>query len=193
MGRRTFSGWLAFAIFGSVLATGCDLLEFAKNPSVNLSLPTRSFSFSTDDPRWKAFPPSFNQAVSCTVAADCCKNPPGAPAGTNLECSQLPIICDDTKVCAMRIVLELPQTIDLKKDAPEFAEIGGRAVKEILLKEIRYTSDNKLGADLPPIKVFVAPAGVMSSANNARRQVAGELAPERCRQEDRGDRRHPDR
>ena len=165
MGRNTFSGCLAVAMVGSFLAAGCDLLEFAQNPSVNLSLPTRSYSFNTNDPRWKV-PPNFNMmAISCDVAADCCRNVPGAPAGTSFDCNQFPIICD-AKVCAMRINLEVPQTIDLKKDAPEFAEIGGRVVKEVLLKELRYTADNKLGADLPPIKVFVAPAGVMSSANN---------------------------
>ena len=46
----------------------------------------------------------------------------------------------------MRIDLEVPQTIDLKKDAPEFADIGGRVVKDILLKELRYTADNQIGA-----------------------------------------------
>jgi hypothetical protein len=166
MGRKTFSGSLAFAILGSVLAAGCDLLEFAQNPSITLSLPTRSYSFSTMDPRWKAPPPNFNQMVSCNVASDCCKNPPGAPAGTTFECSQFPLICD-SNVCAMRINLEVPQTIDLKRDAPEFAEIGGRVVKELLLKELRYTADNQIGADLPPVNVFVAPAGVMNSTNNA--------------------------
>jgi hypothetical protein len=167
MVKKTFSGWLGFAIIGSsVLAAGCDLLEFAQNPSVNLSLPMRSYSFSDSDPRWKAPPPGFDRAVPCNVVADCCMNPPGAPAGTTIECSQFPLICDDTKVCAMRITLEIPQTIDLKRDAPEFAEVGGRLVKEVLLRELSYTVDNQIGTDLPPVNVFVAPAGVMSSANS---------------------------
>jgi hypothetical protein len=165
MGRKTFFGCSALAMVGSFLAAGCDLLEFAQNPSVNLNLPTRSYSFNTNDPRWKV-PPNFNtMAVACSVDDDCCRSIPGAPAGIMFDCNQFKLFCDQ-QVCAMRINLEVPQTIDLKKDAPEFAEIGGRVVKEVLLKELRYTADNKLGADLPPIKVFVAPEGVMSSANN---------------------------
>jgi hypothetical protein len=39
-------------------------------------------------------------------------------------------------------------------------------VQEVLLKELRYTADNQLGVDLPPVDIYVAPAGVNSSANN---------------------------
>ncbi len=164
MSIKTISGRLALMVTVSVLVAGCDLIEFAKNPSINLTLPSRSYSFSTSDPRWKAPPAAFNQAITCDVAADCCRSLPG---GITVDCAQYPqIICDGTKVCAMRIDLEVPQTINLKMDAPEFADIGGRVVKEVLLRELRYTADNQIGTDLPPVDVFVAPAGVNSSDNN---------------------------
>jgi hypothetical protein len=164
MSIKSGSGWLGFAVLASGLVAGCDLIEFAKNPSINLTLPARSYSFSTNDPRWKAPPAAFNQAIPCNVAADCCGSLPG---GLSVDCSAFPqLICDDTKVCAMRIDLEVPQTINLKMDAPEFAEVGGRVVEEVLLRELRYTADNMIGADLPPVDVFVAPAGVNSSEGN---------------------------
>ena len=161
--------------------SGCDLLEFAKNPSVTLTLPTRSYSFSTDDPRWKAPPPNYTQKISCQAVADCCV----APGGVTFDCSQFPLVCE-SNTCAMRINLEMPQTIDLKKDAPEFADVGGRVVKEVLLKELHYVADNQIGADLPPINVYVAPATVMSSKNNADakllvslpKTVAGKMSEE---------------
>jgi hypothetical protein len=162
MSIKKLAGWLGFAVCTSGLVAGCDLIEFAKNPSVSLTLPKRSYSFSTSDPRWKAPPPTFNQAVTCSAMSDCCKIPMG---GATFECSQFPLSCDSS-VCAMKIDLEVPQTIDLKRDAPEFADVGGRVVEEVLLKELRYTADNQLGVDLPPVDVFVAPAGVNSSAGN---------------------------
>jgi hypothetical protein len=163
MGNKTSLSWLACAILGSGLLSGCDLLEFAKNPSVTLTLPARSYSFSTMDPRWKSPPPNYTQKISCQVVEDCCKNFPG---GVSIDCSQFPLVCDKN-TCAMRINLEVPQTIDLKKDAPEFAEVGGRVVKEVLLKELHYVADNQIGANLPPVNVYVAPSTVMSSKNNS--------------------------
>jgi hypothetical protein len=162
MSTKRFAGWLGFALWTSGLVAGCDLIEFAKNPSITLTLPTRSYSFSTTDPRWKSPPPNFNQAVSCNMVSDCCKIAAGAPS---FECSQFPLACD-SNVCAMKVDLEVPQTIDLKKDAPEFADIGGRVVKEVLLKELSYVADNKIGADLPPIEIFVGPASANSSTSD---------------------------
>jgi hypothetical protein len=162
MGKKTSFGWLACALFGSGLMSGCDLLEFAKNPSITLTLPSRSYSFSTSDPRWKQPPPNYNQKITCQVVSDCCKIPGG---GAIAECSQFPLACEGN-VCAMRIALDVPQPIDLKKDAPEFAEVGGRVVKDVLLRELHYTVDNQIGTDLPPVDVFVAPATVMSAKNN---------------------------
>ena len=163
MSKKTSLSWLACAILGSGMMAGCDLLEFAKNPSVNLTLPSRSYSFSTDDPRWKSPPPYFTQKISCQVVDDCCKN---LPAGISVDCSQFPLVCD-TNTCAIRINLEVPQTIDLKKDAPEFAQVGGRVVKDVLLTELHYVANNQIGVDLPPVNVYVAPSTVTSSKSSS--------------------------
>jgi hypothetical protein len=164
MSTKAFS-WLSFSILVSGLATGCDLIEFAKNPSITLTLPTRMFKFDTSDGRWKSPPPAFNQSVPCNAPADCCRNPPGAPAGTSFDCAAYPLVCD-SNICGISIDYEVPQPIDLKKDAPEFAEVGGRVVKEVLLKEISYIANNQIGVELPPIEVFVGPAGATKSTDD---------------------------
>ena len=120
-----FTSKVGLAILVSGLAAGCDLARFREEPLDHPQPPHAVLQLQHPDPRWKAPPPNFNQAVSCTAVADCCRNPPGAPAGTSFECSQFPLLCD-SGVCAMRIALDVPQTIDLKKDAPEAARSRAR-------------------------------------------------------------------
>jgi hypothetical protein len=163
---KTFSSWLGFAALTTGLLAGCDLIEFAQNPSVTLTLPTRSYSFSTEDKNWKAPPPAFNQPIPCNAPSDCCVMVPGLA----INCADYQLLCEQN-VCAMRVKLEVPQTIDLQKDAPEFADIGGRVVKEMLLRELRYTADNKIGADLPPIDVYVAPEDVKTSSDKEKAKL----------------------
>jgi hypothetical protein len=162
MSTKRFAGWVGFALWASGLVAGCDLIEFAKNPSITMTLPSRSYSFSTTDSRWKAPPPGFNQSVSCNIMSDCCRVPMGGPT---FECSQFPTLVCDSNVCAVKVDLEVPQTINLKKDAPEFAEIGGRVVEEVLLKELHYVADNQIGVDLPPVDIYVGPGNATNSSN----------------------------
>src|SRR5688572_15938628 len=79
---------------GALLAlAGCDLLEFPQNPSLRFKLPPLTYELSTSDPNWKAPPPFFNQAVSCTSEAACCP-PPGTPPGVEIpECKQATFVC----------------------------------------------------------------------------------------------------
>ena len=142
---------------------GCEIYDFARNPTITFALPARMFAITTEDPRWKAPPATFSQRIDCTTAADCCTLPPGSPPEVPPpDCSQIPLVCDGGQ-CATTFSFEIPQTIDLAKQVPSLGSMGGKVVSEITLQSLTYTIKNQLGIALPPVAVHVAPAQVASA------------------------------
>jgi hypothetical protein len=158
---------------GLLLAAGCDLLELAQNPYFNVKLPPRTYTLSTNDPAWKS-PPAFftTAAVSCTNVASCCP-PPGLPPGvvSPADCASVPIICQDS-ICGVGFPLEVFNTVNLATEAPELANAKG-AVSEITLESLQFKITNQVGADFPPVRLYIAPATTMT-ATGAGVQLIGE-------------------
>jgi hypothetical protein len=142
---------------GLLLAAGCDLIDLAKNPYINVKLPPRSYKLSTDDPNWKK-PPAFftSQAISCTAVASCCP-PPGLPPGivSQADCDMVPIVCQ-TGICGVGFPLEVFNLVNLGKEAPELANAKG-LVSEITLESLEFKITNNVGADFPPVRLYIAP------------------------------------
>ena len=153
--RQLLRGGLGLAGGTLFLAGGCDLIEFAQNPSVRFKLPPRTYVLRTDDPNWKTPPAIFTQRISCTSKEMCCP-PPGTPPGITIpECAQVSIVCE-TGACGIEFPLEVHNTIDLAKEAPAVAN-AGKMIKELTLESLEYKINNKVGVDFPAVKLFVAP------------------------------------
>jgi hypothetical protein len=142
---------------GILLAAGCDLIDLAKNPVIHFTLPPRSYELKTDDPNWKTPPAFFNTAaISCETAAGCCP-PPGTPAGLipQSECDKVPIICQ-SKLCGIGFPLETYNPVNLGKEAPALSSANG-VVSEITLESLTFKITNSVGADFPPVRLYIAP------------------------------------
>lgn len=145
---------------GLLASAGCDLLEFAQNPSFTFQLPEQKFVIRTQD--WKQPPPTFNMAINCATAADCCKLPPGLPPGApSFSCSDYSLSCEEG-VCAMRFPVEMAKTVNLSQDAPTLAQMKGKIVSDIVLNSLKYNVNNQLTMALPPVGIYLAPMGVTS-------------------------------
>jgi hypothetical protein len=149
---------------GLVVSAGCDLLEFAQNPVINFKLPPRTYTLKTDDPAWKSAPTTFNVTLSCTDAKTCC------PSQLS-ECASVPAVCQ-SGVCGIEFPLEVANTIDLAKEAPELAG-NMQVVSEITLKSLEYTIVNTVGVEMPPVKLYIAPK-TTTTASGAGAQFIGE-------------------
>lgn len=164
---------LGGATGGLLLAAGCDLIDLAQNPYINVKLPPRVYTLSTDDPHWKK-PPSFfeAQAISCTAPAACCP-PPGVPAGvvSQADCAMVPIVCQNS-VCGIGFPLEVFNTVNLAKEAPELGNAKG-VVSEITLESLAFKITNNVGADFPPVRLYIAPEST-TTATGAGVQLIGE-------------------
>jgi hypothetical protein len=159
---------LLAVLAAAALGAGCGLIDLDSFNRLTFQMPTRSFSISTQDPRWKAAPQAFATVpVSCATAQDCC-----APLGGAVSCSQFPLKCD-AGVCAMEFVVEIPKTINLAQEVPELTKLRGSVLSEILLETLEYTASSTLNVILPAVDVYIAPANVNSVVGNpAARKIA---------------------
>lgn len=155
---------------------GCELLDFARNPTVSFKLPRMTYAISTDDPRWKSPPAAFAQKIECTNAGDCCMPPPpGTPPELAIDCAAYSISCD-AGACATSFPLELPITIDLGKQ-PALMGMGSKVVSDITLQSLEYTIANNIGVALPAVALSVAPMRVTSAAGNPEAKMLATLPP----------------
>ncbi len=154
---------------GLLLAAGCDLLELAQNPVINFKLPPRTYTLKTEDPNWRKPPQEFNQRVSCTTKESCCTVP-----GTTQEvpgCTMHPVVCQSS-ACGIDFPLEVANTIDLAKEAPELQ--NSKAISEITLINLEYKISNGVGVEFPAVKLYIAPAGVKSASSGGEVHFLGE-------------------
>jgi hypothetical protein len=172
---RSFTGGVFMFCAGSLLAggllSGCDLIDFAQNPSVRFKLPPRTYELSTNDPSWKSPPAFFNAAISCTTDASCCP-PPGSPAGFDPpECKQLSFVCAAGQ-CGIQFPLEVTSTIDLAKEAPALAGMNSKVVSEITLESLEYKITNQVGTEFPPVKLYIAPAATKTATGTGAQFIS---------------------
>ena len=156
---------------------GCELIDFARNPTVSFKLPRMTYAISTDDPRWKSPPMAFSQKIECSAPADCCMAPPpGTPPELVIDCAAYSLSCD-AGACATSFAFELPITIDLAKQVPALAAMAGMVVSDITLQSLEYTVTNNIGVALPAVALSVAPMRVTAAAGNAEAKMLATLPP----------------
>ncbi len=143
---------------------GCGLLDLASFHGVTFQLPSKSYSVSTTDPRWKGAPPGGIPPLSCGPTGaipDCCK--PGG--GITIDCLKYPLKCDTGGFCAISFSYEIAQVIDLAKEVPDLGQVKGSLLTKVLLKTISITIDNSLNMATPPVDLYVAPKAVTSGTD----------------------------
>jgi len=166
--------WLLLAIGGLPLG-GCELLDFAHNPTVTFKLPSLEYLISTSDPRWKSPPLAFSQKIDCTAASDCCMPPPGSPPELAIDCAAHAISCDAGQ-CATSFPLELPLPVMLA-GVPALMDMAGKVVSEITLQSLEYEVVNDIGVALPALALSVAPSRVTSASGNPEAKRLATLPP----------------
>jgi hypothetical protein len=87
------------------------------------------------------------------------------------DCATNPaLICDTTaspSTCAVSVPVETPpQTIDLKMQVPELSSFGSsQSLANVSISQITYHVTSTLNLELPPVDLFLAPAGVTSTSD----------------------------
>lgn len=158
---------VAAAVLGmSFAGSGCGLLS-SDIASVSFDLPSKRYSFNTNDGMWKLpageFPP-----VACgdgQLITDCCNPPDPLPKP---DCAATPLTCEpsnDMMVCTLRFPVSVVQPMDLKKEVPSLAMFSNQSIIKVTISQIRYTYDSTMNVDLPPVELYLAPEGVSSAGD----------------------------
>jgi hypothetical protein len=163
---------LAGALAGLI---GCGLISDIA--SLTFQLPSKSFSFDTSNPMWKA-PPGTFPAVSCGAGqpvTDCCHPP--APAPTP-DCNATPLDCV-AGVCVLEFPITVTQKIDLRNEVPSLSSLSGQSLADITISRVQYTIDNTLNVELPPIDIYVAAQDVttVGAGSSAQKFVTVPATP----------------
>ncbi len=158
-----------FLVLGALvscgLVIGCGLVDLASLSGITFDLPRKSFSVSTQDPRFKQPPANFPPLLcgAAGMVMDCCKPPPPLQ---NM-CDRYPIECDNA-TCALKFNYEVASRIDLAKEVPTLSSAQGRVLSKVTLKNLEVTVSNHLSIAVPEIKLYAAPDGVITTTNQAR-------------------------
>ena len=142
-----------------VLTTACGLIS-SDIATVKFNLPERTYSFDTSKSGWN-LPPAMLPTVPCADDATC-RN--AVPAGVDAAS----FFCDTgTSACALKVTVEtMPQTINLKMDAPELSGLNSQSAIDVTVSQIQYdVTLNTMNVDLPAVELFVAPNGVTSTSD----------------------------
>jgi hypothetical protein len=163
-----------FCLLASLLLlSGCGLIDELGNfKGINFQLPERKYTVSTDDPSWVAPPAGGVPAVTCGpggAVMDCCN--PGAPVPP-IDCMRSPLFCE-AGACELRFSYDQVQMVDLAKEVPSLASSKGQIFSQVLLTTIDVAIDaNTMNVPLPPVKIYLAPAGVTTAANPEAKRIA---------------------
>jgi hypothetical protein len=156
-------------------ALGCGLIS-SDITKVSFNLPSKSYSFDTNNGMFKAPPGGTFPAVPCgagEVVMDCCHPPAPLPA---IDCTATPLFCE-AAVCTLKYPVTVVQTMDLSKEAPELSSFKSQSLVDISISRIHYAvTANTLNVDLPPIDLFLAPQGVMTADDPSSAEKFGTIA-----------------
>lgn len=141
------------------LTAACGLVS-TDIVAVKFNLPERTYSFDTSKAGWN-LPPAMLPSVPCADDATCRA---AAPAGVDSAM----LFCDSgSAACALKVTVEtMPQTINLKMDAPELGGLNSQSAIDVTVSKIEYdVTRNTMNVDLPEVELFVAPNGVTSASD----------------------------
>jgi hypothetical protein len=143
-----------------VAASGCGILS-SDIASISFNLPARHYVFDTA--AWK-LPAATLPSIPCTPSEMCCTL---AQQLVGYDCATNPALICDASTCAVSVPVETPpQTIDLKMQVPELSSFGSsQSLANVSISQIKYDVTSTLNRELPPVVLFLAPAGVTSTSD----------------------------
>jgi hypothetical protein len=164
---RRSSGWWLFCL--AILATSstsCGLIDLDSFKQLTFDLPKKKYQVDTSDGQFTKPPAAAVPAVPCGAGlVDCCN--PGAVVAQQfsaVNCSMYPLTCEG--VCAFNLDYEVAQPVNLVDEVPALGGAERNVLEDVFLKSIKYGVDNELNVDMPPVDVYVAPAGATTVKNN---------------------------
>ena len=135
--RRTQGRWFRFGV-AMLAVAGCGLID-PNITAIGFDLPMRSYEFNTD-------------------GVDLPDNSVAIPCATNTECVTSPFVCE-AGLCTAVVTVSQGTMMNLGQEAPELNSVTGSV--DISVDRINHAvTTNTLNIDLPPIDLYLAPAGV---------------------------------
>jgi hypothetical protein len=143
-----------------VTTSGCGILS-TDIASISFDLPARHYVFDTAV--WK-LPAGTLPSIPCTSNDMCCSL---AQQLVGYDCATNPALVCDASTCAVSLPVETPpQTIDLKMQVPQLSSFGSsQSLANVSISQIQYDVTSTLNRELPPVDLFLAPAGVTSTSD----------------------------
>lgn len=131
----------------------------------NFALPAKTYSFNAS---MFNLPAGASQEVPCgagQLVMDCCNPPAPAPMP---NCAMAPITCEansaGTAVCTALVTASVSQAVNLSAEVPDLA--AATSLADVRIEAINYeVPSNTLNVDVPPLALFLAPAGVTDPAD----------------------------
>ena len=167
-GKMSVMWWASSVALATLI--GCGLSDLA---TFTFQLPSKTFSFDTSNPMWKA-PPGTFPAVSCgagQTVTDCCQAP-------GLDCNATPLACVGG-VCVLEFPITVTQKIDLRNEVPSLSSLSGQSLADITISKVQYTIASTLNVELPPIDIYVADQDVttVGAGSSAQKFVTVPATP----------------
>jgi len=147
----------------ALMLTGCGLID-SDVARVSFDLPAKTYTF---DASTFQLPSGATQEVPCgpgQTVVDCCNPPQPLPMP---DCTMTPLSCEQnsagTAVCTATVTVAVTQAVNLSAEVPDLA--GATSLVDLRLDQINYAvTMNSLNVDLPPLALYLAPAGVTDPA-----------------------------
>lgn len=123
---------------------GCGLID-PNITAVGFDLPMRSYEINTSG---FDLPADNSTVVTCS---------------TDMDCVTSPFVCDNG-VCTAVVTVAQSTEMNLGQEAPALSGVTGSV--DISIDRINFTvTTNTLNVDLPPVLLYLAPAGVTDPAD----------------------------
>jgi hypothetical protein len=141
-------------------AAGCGLIN-ADVTRLSFDLPTKTYTFDTAAWMLPATATGTVPAVPCATTADCC----GLPG---VDCGMTALACDDGRTCTLHKTVTVAQMVTLSQEVSTLH--GVTSLASVYVSKIGYTVDSSLNIDLPPVTIYLAPAGVTDPNDQAAKK-----------------------
>jgi hypothetical protein len=148
----------------ALLLAGCGLID-SDVARIRFQLPAKTYSFNTS---MFNLPSGSTPEVPCgagQTVTDCCNPPQPLPMP---DCAMTQLVCEPngagTSVCTAVVAASVAQAVNLSAEVPSLS--SATSLVDIRIEQIEYAVPaNTLTVDVPPLSLYLAPAGVTDAAD----------------------------
>ncbi len=147
------------------MLAGCGLID-SDIARVNFALPAKTYSFNASSFN---LPAGDTPEVPCgptQTVMECCNPPQPLPMP---DCTMTPLVCEPNGgsigVCTAVVTVSVAQAVNFSAEVPDLA--GATSLVDLRIERIDYAvPSNTLNVDVPPLALYLAPAGVMDASDS---------------------------